>query len=348
MQELIKIEIKKFQDEKINSVNARELWKSLGVNKKFTDWIIYQIKRGMFDKNIDFITSSQKCEIANGGYKMVNEYYLTLDTAKEIAMMSGTTKGKEVRNYFIQVEKEFFKMRETLNTQSNINKVYVTLSDSKVREAFFIAFDGKCYYSNEPLNRTHFHIDHILPKSKGGEDILSNLVLCKPNINQIKSDSYNEHFVNHHQNIVNKNYAPRVEAILNLLEDNKILDLKYLFNSGVMNKLEDLYGRETIKELYANLIPNLNYKKSQKIENKTTEYFIKNCIISTKGSRLSTINLYENYLNFCEDNQISEYSKIRFFQLFRDLKNMPKTSNLRVGYFNGKRQRYFKNLEVVF
>ena len=348
MQELIKIEIKKFQDEKINSVNARELWKSLGVNKKFTDWIIYQIKRGMFDKNIDFITSSQKCEIANGGYKMVNEYYLTLDTAKEIAMMSGTTKGKEVRNYFIQVEKEFFKMRETLNTQSNINKVYVTLSDSKVREAFFIAFDGKCYYSKESLTKTHFHIDHILPKSKGGEDILSNLVLCKPNINQIKSDSYNEHFVNHHQNIVNKNYAPRVEAILNLLEDNKILDLKYLFNSGVMNKLEDLYGRETIKELYANLIPNLNYKKSQKIENKTTEYFIKNCIISTKGSRLSTINLYENYLNFCEDNQISEYSKIRFFQLFRDLKNMPKTSNLRVGYFNGKRQRYFKNLEVVF
>ncbi len=273
--------------------------------------------------------------------KEINEYYLTLDTAKEIAMMSGTAKGKEVRNYFIQVEKEH------IANQSNINKVYVTLSDSKVREAFFIAFDGKCYYSKEPLTKTHFHIDHILPKSKGGEDILSNLVLCKPNINQIKSDSYNENFVNHHQNIVNKNYAPKIEAILNLLEDNKILDLKYLFNAGVMNKLEDLYGRETIKELYANLIPNLNYKKSQKIETKTTEYFIKNCIISTKGSRLSTINLYENYLNFCSDNQISEYSKIRFFQLFRDLKNMPKTSNLRVGYFDGKRQRYFKNLEIV-
>ncbi len=114
-----------------------------------------------------------------------------------------------------------------------------------------------------------------------------------------------------------------------------------------MNKLEDLYGREAIKELYANLIPNLNYKKSQKIETKTTEYFIKNHVISTKNSRLSTINLYENYLNFCEDNQISEYSKIRFFQLFRDLKNTPKNSNLRVGYFDGKRQRYFKNLEIV-
>ncbi len=273
------------------------------------------------------------------------EYYLNEQQAT--LLITFMRNNEIVINFKIKLVSEFFKMRETLNNQQNINKVYVTLSDSKVREAFFIAFDGKCYYSKENLTKTHFHIDHILPKSKGGEDILSNLVLCKPNINQIKLDSYDENFVNHHQNIVNINYVPRVEAILNLLEDNKILDLKYLFNSGVMNKLEDLYGREIIKELYANLIPNLNYKKSQKIETKTTEYFIKNCIILAKGSRLSTISLYQNYLQFCEDNQISEYSKIKFFQLFRDLKNMPKNSNLRVGYFDGKRQRYFKNLEVI-
>ncbi len=281
----------------------------------------------------------------NGG--MQKREIIYLNEQQIYLLFTFMRNNKTIIKFKIALVKEFFKMRETLNNQQNINKTFVTLSDSKVREAFFIVFDGKCYYSKEQLNKTHFHIDHILPKSKGGEDILSNLVLCKPNINQIKSDSYDENFVNHHQNIVNKNYAPKIEAILNLLEDNKILDLKYLFNSGVMNKLEDLYGRETIKELYANLIPNLNYKKSQKIETKTTEYFIKNCIISTKGSRLSTINLYQNYLNFCEDNRISEYSKIRFFQLFRDLKNMPKNSNLRVGYFNGKRQRYFKNLEIV-
>ncbi len=280
-----------------------------------------------------------------GAINQTKTYYLNEQQAT--LLITFMRNNKIVINFKVKLVSEFFKMREHINNQPNTNKVYVTLSDSKVREAFFIAFDGKCYYSKESLTKTHFHIDHILPKSKGGEDILSNLVLCKSNINQIKSDSYDENFVNHHQNIVNKNYAPKIEAILNLLEDNKILDLKYLFNSGVMNKLEDLYGRETIKELYANLIPNLNYKKSQKIETKTTEYFIKNCIISTKGSRLSTINLYQNYLNFCEDNQISEYSKIRFFQLFRDLKNMPKNSNLRVGYFNGKRQRYFKNLEIV-
>ncbi len=289
------------------------------------------------------MTKTTNTALGNGRPSKI--YYLNEQQAT--LLLTYLKNSEIVRKFKIKLVSEFFKMREALNNQSNINKVYITLSDSKVREAFFIAFDGICYYSKEPLSKTHFHIDHILPKSKGGEDILSNLVLCKPNINQIKSDSYNESFVNHHQNIVNRNFAPRVEAILNLLEDNKILDLKYLFNSGVMNKLEDLYGREVIKEFYAKLLPNLNYKQSQKIETKTTEYFIKNCIISTKGSRLSTINLYENYLNFCEDNQISEYSKIRFFQLFRDLKDMPKNSNLRVGYFEGKRQRYFKNLEII-
>ncbi len=61
MKELIKIEIKEFQNsEKINSVNARDLHNFLGVKKDFSNWIKYQLKRGLFDENIDFITTPQK------------------------------------------------------------------------------------------------------------------------------------------------------------------------------------------------------------------------------------------------------------------------------------------------
>ncbi len=89
------------------------------------------------------------------------------------------------------------------------------------------------------------------------------------------------------QLFVSQNFAPKIEAIINLIdENNKNFDLKYLFNAGVMNKLEELYGREVVKSFYAKLIPNLNYKKSQKIEEKTTEYFIKNCVIYSKNARL--------------------------------------------------------------
>ena len=145
--------------------------------------------------------------------------------------------------------------------------------------------------------------------------------------------------------VISKTYAPKVEAILNLSKNS--FETKYLFNSGVMNKLEELYGRETIKELYSNLIPNLNYKKSQRIETKTTEYFIKNCVVLSKNGRLSTAKLYESYLNFCSDNKISSYNKIKFFRVFRGIKRVPKINYLKMAYFDGKKQRYFENLEIV-
>jgi hypothetical protein len=114
-----------------------------------------------------------------------------------------------------------------------------------------------------------------------------------------------------------------------------------------MGKLIELYGKESIKELYANLIPNLNYKESQNEKNLTTEYFIKNCVVSKKGKRLSASDLYEAYSKFCFENQISNYNRIQFFRVFREIKNVPKMNLLRVGLFKGKRKRYFKDMEVV-
>ena len=85
--------------------------KALEVKKKFPDWIKYQIKRGLFDENVDFVWVSQKRETqrkdGQNGATVIKECFLTLDTAKEIAMMTGTLKGKEIRNYFIEVEKAY-------------------------------------------------------------------------------------------------------------------------------------------------------------------------------------------------------------------------------------------------
>jgi phage anti-repressor protein len=115
----IQIIKQQFANESINSVSARDLYLELGVKKDFSSWIKVQLKRGLFEENIDFITVplkgvSEKVTLQpNGLYRNEQgqvvsvDYILTLDTAKEIAMMSGTAKGKEVRNYFIEVEKKF-------------------------------------------------------------------------------------------------------------------------------------------------------------------------------------------------------------------------------------------------
>jgi phage anti-repressor protein/ribosomal protein L7/L12 len=103
----IEIIEQRLNNEEINSVSARDLHKALEVKKDFSSWIKYQIKKAMLVENIDYLTTHQKRGVANGGYKNILEYYLTFDSAKEISMMSGTQKGKEVRNYFIKVEKQF-------------------------------------------------------------------------------------------------------------------------------------------------------------------------------------------------------------------------------------------------
>lgn len=89
----------------VNTINARELHAHLGVKKQFTQWIEPKLSDAMLDEGIDYLLLNQEVKNPNGGRPSVN-YILTLDTAKHIAMMSRTAKGKEVRAYFVEVEKE--------------------------------------------------------------------------------------------------------------------------------------------------------------------------------------------------------------------------------------------------
>ena len=103
MNQLIQITPLDINGQQTNSVNARELHQALGVKKKFADWIKPKLKDTMLDEGTDYLTVPQK---GIGGKFDSIEYILTLDTAKHIALMSRTAKGKEVRAYFIEVEKQ--------------------------------------------------------------------------------------------------------------------------------------------------------------------------------------------------------------------------------------------------
>lgn len=94
-------------------VNARDLWKQLGEPQgKFADWIKRKItkkktkeKKLLFLENKDYLTISQKCEIANtGGFKEYLDYMLSIDCAKNVSMMENTYNGALCRRYFILME----------------------------------------------------------------------------------------------------------------------------------------------------------------------------------------------------------------------------------------------------
>jgi len=88
--------------ESIQTVNARQLHTGLGVKKDFSDWIKAQILRARLVEKRDYLASPLK---GVGGKFDSIEYHLTIESAKHIAMMSGTEKGFGVREYFLECER---------------------------------------------------------------------------------------------------------------------------------------------------------------------------------------------------------------------------------------------------
>jgi len=86
-------------------VSGRELHEFLEVKTPYTQWIERMIEYG-FVENIDFIGLSQKSEKPQGG-RPTQDHALKIDMAKEISMIQRNEKGKQARQYFIEVEKRY-------------------------------------------------------------------------------------------------------------------------------------------------------------------------------------------------------------------------------------------------
>jgi phage anti-repressor protein len=100
----IAINSRQVGDELTPTINGRELHRELGVGKDYTNWAKAQIKRGGLIENSDFVVLAQKGVNLAGGRPSV-EYHFTVEAGKHIGMLSGTAKGREVREYFLECER---------------------------------------------------------------------------------------------------------------------------------------------------------------------------------------------------------------------------------------------------
>ncbi|MCT0009763.1 oxidoreductase, partial [Weissella confusa] len=87
-------------------VSARELYKVLGVVKRFSTW--FSQYQDMYVEGTDWtgVPGGTPVKGGNGSVQYLNDFNLTTDMAKNVAMMSKTAKSQEIRDYFIAVEKE--------------------------------------------------------------------------------------------------------------------------------------------------------------------------------------------------------------------------------------------------
>lgn len=119
--ELIKVEVK----DDVQVVSARELYKKLEVKTRFSLWVTQNFKH--FRENIDFTSVVTTTVVNNGAERELQDYALTIETAKHIAMMSGTNKGYEVRDYFIRVEQAW-------NSPEMVMKRALEIANKKVEQ----------------------------------------------------------------------------------------------------------------------------------------------------------------------------------------------------------------------
>ena len=108
---------RQFDGETIQTVNARELHETLGIGRDFSTWIKSRIDQYGFAENNDYVVFTNSGEKAFDSPELVNQksgrggdrrsidYHVSLDMAKELAMVENNDQGRAARRYFIECER---------------------------------------------------------------------------------------------------------------------------------------------------------------------------------------------------------------------------------------------------
>lgn len=88
------------QNQSVHLCNARDLHAALKIETRFNDWISRRISEYEFTEGEDFYSILSKTR-----GRPVTDYHLTLDMAKELAMVENNEKGRQIRRYFISLER---------------------------------------------------------------------------------------------------------------------------------------------------------------------------------------------------------------------------------------------------
>lgn len=89
-------------DDGITAVMGRDLHDFLEIRSNYTEWFGRMVEYG-FNAGQDFI---RKSESTGMGRPTVN-HIMTMDMAKEVSMIQRTDKGKQAREYFLEVERQY-------------------------------------------------------------------------------------------------------------------------------------------------------------------------------------------------------------------------------------------------
>ncbi|PIJ50650.1 phage antirepressor Ant [Erwinia sp. OLTSP20] len=228
--------------------NARDLHAFLGVKRDFSTWLSGRVIEYKFIKDQDYVLVPQNGGIKNGrgGDRRSKDYHLTLDTAKELAMVERNEQGRQVRRYFIECEKKLHQQSfpqapsvpDAFNPRGLPRGVYLQKNCSK-----------NPYRASIWRNGQHYHVG-VFPTIEAAVNAQKNFFSgdkIQPILSSTEQDLFigNLHAILHNFRRIDEIWRSRLRPALEIMDSKLVYLLHDRFNDSmcVIPTIESRIGK---------------------------------------------------------------------------------------------------------
>lgn len=244
------------------AVSAKALYEFLGMNlDNWSRWYKKNIiEDEFFTQDVDYQSFRHNDEKLNGG-RPTQDFLITIEFAKHLCMLSRTQKGKEARQYFIDVEKNAFRPMLPQTYKEALQELLVKVEENEKLQL--------------ELNETNKQLEHktqVLTGATESIDIYEQRELINRIIRNCKGGNYGERWnelyrvfkETYHIDLIarrkgyDKTHSPKCKTTLEYAEI--VGEIPRLFKLAI--KIYESDFKEVLKSIGRRISDNENFLKT--------------------------------------------------------------------------------------